>query len=784
MISERSENTGFKSSLVNLQLEPSKNSLISNELTKKTGDNKTNEFKQSNHVSIKRGRRKSVEINSIFAAYEEESQKKKKDKNKNKESKKIDKIIVDNIENIYSCLGDKSSKRYTIQKLILLIIPFFTSLCHWIFLFLTQSKLENNYCFSDLNQLDNCLAQQICQKSDSKIKLIIYNDTYDVMDNSLTDSQKFLEEMRAINSYYKTFFVNYNYNMTKDKLLLSTVDTINFSDNKINFAVVLTKKEKWNIFLLFSNMCLKETINLTLLVVIIASGAIGSVIFGLLADIYGRKKIIIVLLSLICFGFSFLLAITFFILGQDFTEELNKIPIVPSIGSILNNKDILYQIKEQMYVAGFFEYMIPLYLVSLIIICLALRPLNKISLALLLENSINDLNVLQNFRTYSFVTSSVPQFFAFVLLVVTNNFFVFLIVFDTFFIVLLIVSIIFINESIRYHYEYCEWGDLTNEVNSLFKLTDELPINYKNIIQYEAFRFDENRQMYGTYIKRINSIFEYVKQRITYLKRDIKRNSSFIIKKEEVKFNPLIIYTSLSANRVFNRLKYLLIIILFIINIQLFFVEREIVELPFMNISDLYFDIHNNFIINSNYFILIIIGFISNMFYYMCYRISCFKLVFYPSLVILTILLITYHYVSGSSKEIPIILNNTNFNMLNYKGKKNLPSNINSILFLIYFFLIGVNFYMNIIVTKITKTLYRCSLFGINCFLELLSFAFGETLKYQINNCFLLIAGLNSIGIVSELYLGELKGIPNIINDLKQNINIEDNKVKEKSKKV
>ena len=95
-----------------------------------------------------------------------------------------------------------------------------------------------------------------------------------------------------------------------------------------------------------------------------------------------------------------------------------------------------------------------------------------------------------------------------------------------------------------------------------------------------------------------------------------------------------------------------------------------------------------------------------------------------------------------------------------------------------------INFYMNIIVTKITKTLYRCSLFGINCFLELLSFAFGETLKYQINNCFLLIAGLNSIGIVQELYLGELKGIPNIINDLKQNINIEDNKVKEKSKKV
>ena len=128
--------------------------------------------------------------------------------------------------------------------------------------------------------------------------------------------------MNEINSYYKPLFLSYNYEISQNKLL-SNVDPIKNKRDKINFAVILTKKEKWNIFLLFSNMCLKETINLTLLVVIIASGAIGSVIFGLLADIYGRKKIIIVLLSLICFGFSFLLAITFFILGQDFTEELN-----------------------------------------------------------------------------------------------------------------------------------------------------------------------------------------------------------------------------------------------------------------------------------------------------------------------------------------------------------------------------------------------------------------------------------------------------------------------------
>ena len=787
MISERSDNVGLKSSsIMKFPIDPLKNSLLSSDLNKKTtGDKKTNDFKQS---SSKR-KIKTFENDSIFEAYEEESTKKKKSKEKEKEKKASNKIIVDDIENIYSCLGNRDTKKNSIQRVFLLMIPFFTSLCHWIFLFLTKSKIESNYCFTDLNQFDNCLESQICNNFDSKINLIIYNDTFDVNNNTLTKSKKFIEEMKAINSYYKPLFMSYNYAISQFKLL-SNVDVTKNKGDKVNFAIVLTKKEKWNIFLLFSNMCLKENINLYLLVIIIVSGAVGSMVFGLLADIYGRKKIIIVLLVLICFGFTVLIIITFLIqnkgdiYSEDFEKYLEKQKLDLTTMSMFDKADYLPKLLNQASLAEYFESMIPLYFISLIIICLALRPSTKISLALLLENSISDLNVLENFRTYSFVTTSIPQFFAFILLVVTNNFYVFLIVFDCFFLILLIVSIIFINESMRYHYEYCEWIGLTNEVNSLFKITDELPINYKNNIEYEAFRIEENRQMYGNYIKRINSIFEYVKQRITYLKRDIRRNSAFIIKKDEVKFNPLIIYTSLSANRVFNRLKYLLVIILFIINIQLFFVEREIVELPFMNISDLYLDVHNNFIINSNYFILIIVGFISNIFYYMCYRISCFKLVFYPSLVLLTLLLVTYHYVSRSSNEFPINLNYANFDMLNYNTKKNLSSNINSILFLIYFFLIGINFYMNIIVTKITKTLYRCSLFGITSLLEVLSFAFGETLKYQIDNCFLLIAGLNTIGIVSELYLGELKQIPNIINDLKQNINIEDNKSKEKSKKI
>ena len=782
MKSERSDNTGFKSSLVKLPLDPSKNSLLSTDLGKKTGDKKTNEFKQSNNFSNNRKKLKSFENDSIFEAYEEETEKKKKIKDKDKEDKKFNKIIVDDIENIYSCLDNKSSKRYSIQNVVLLTIPFFTTLCHWIFLFLTKSKLENNYCFSDLNQLDICLESQVCDNLGGKISLIIYNDTFDIRDKSLSESELLLEEMKAINLNNKELFMQYYYRITKDKLL-SSVDTVKYVEDKTRFAVILTKKEKWNIFLLFSNMCLKENINLYLLIIIIVGGAIGSIVFSLLADIYGRRKIIIVLLFLLIFGFSFLIVITFFINNKQ--DILTKQSKNMAYHDEAYNKVLQIGIMNtQIEIANYLEKIVPLYLVSLLVLSVALRPLSKISLSLLLENSISDLNALQNFRKYNFVTTAVPHFFAFIILVLLNNFYIFLIVFDAFFFILLILTIIFVNESMRYHYEYCEWNDLTNELNSMFKITEDLPLVFKNNIEYEAFRIEENRQMNGNYLKRVNSIFEYVKQRITYLKRDIRRNSSFIIKKEEVKFNPLIILTSLSANRIFNRLRFLLLIILFIINIQIFFVERELVEAPFLKVKDLYLDLHHNYIINSNYFILMIFALISNFVYYMFYRISCFKLVFYPSVVLLTIALIVYHILSKQGSEIPINLNLNSFEMIDEHKKQNLSNKIIVWLIISYFFLIGINFYMNIIITKITKTLYRCSLFGIVSLLEVLAFAFGETLKYQIDHSFLLIAGLNTIGIVSELYMGELKQIPNIVNDLKQSIKTEDNKNKEKSKKT
>ena len=133
-----------------------------------------------------------------------------------------------------------------------------------------------------------------------------------------------------------------------------------------------------------------------------------------------------------------------------------------------------------------------------------------------------------------------------------------------------------------------------------------------------------------------------------------------------------------------------MVIILIIIYAQVFFVEKELVDIPFFSLSDLNFSGGNNYILNSNYFILGIVTFISNYFYYYSYRISCFKVIFYFSLITVTILLITYHFVSYNQVDFPLDINQSNFNMLERHYKNHRSSNLYILLFFIHFFLNGV----------------------------------------------------------------------------------------------
>ena len=784
IISDISDNTAFRST-ASKNPDLSQNTLISREMTKKTGEKNSESSKKkitevNNPKKNKRSEDSIYNLDNLENDIDFSTRQEKKKSIKKKKEKSIQNIIIDDIENIYISLIGKSSCKLFLHTIIVLTISFGVNLCHWIYLFMMKSKLENSYCLTKLNQFDNCATDEICSGYEAKINLFLYNDTLDIHDNKLNDHENFIIEQDEINKYYKNYFVSLNFNISKDKLI-TNIDMTKHKIEKINFAIFLTKREKYDIFLKFFNTCLKRKLTFYFILIILLGGILGSFLFGLLADIYGRKKIITLLLGIITLSFIFFTDLSCIINGK-YDYYLNE------YDQKYNTSNIHYKVLSQLYsqekTGAFFQRYFALYILLLLILCFCLRPLGKICLAILLENSVTDLAVLQNFRKYTFVTTGLPPIFAFFVYIMVNNIISTLFILTVFFFILFILSFFCIHESLRYHYEYSQWKELTIEINSLFKIDQDFSVNFKNKMEYEAFRLEEYRKMNSKFIQRINSVFSLVKNRIYSLNRDIRRNSTFIIKKEEVEFNPLIIYSSFAANRAFNKLKYLMVIILIIIYCQVFFIEKELVDYSFFSKSDLYIDKDNNYIINSNYFILAILTFASNYFFYFCYRISCFKHIFYASLIIVTILMILFYYLTGDSDDYPLDINQIGFNMLEYYYKSERNRKLNVILFFIYFFINGVNFFINILAIKLTNTLYRCSMLAINTSLSLLSMAFGQAINFQIQNYFFLIGGLNTIGIVSEFYFGELKGIPNIINDLKQNVNEENDRNKEKIKKL
>ena len=97
--------------------------------------------------------------------YEERKRRPSKPKVKEK------RYIVDNIDNIFTKLNQPKMKLH-IQEILLYIIVFDICIYFWIFLFISRSKIERNYCFGRLSQFDSCSTNQIC--SDYKNNLHLY----------------------------------------------------------------------------------------------------------------------------------------------------------------------------------------------------------------------------------------------------------------------------------------------------------------------------------------------------------------------------------------------------------------------------------------------------------------------------------------------------------------------------------------------------------------------------------------------------------------------------------
>ena len=743
----------------------SSTSKTSNELLT---DKKKFNLKSSNNKK-KNNLKDSFSQGTLLLSSEKDSIEKKKIKKETKHTEK--RYIVDDIDNIYVLLKEPKFK-LRVQEFLHFFIVFLVCIYYWIFLFITGVKFERNYYLTDKEQLDSCSEEQICNFHENSANFIIYNSSFNYSYLPSDTKEFFIEESDIINNFYRPFFVRYMTLLNKYKL--TSVMHNDYINEKPMLTVVITNKEKWHMFHRYFSLCEFDNYYFAMIVMIAIGGAIGSFLFGFLSDINGRRFIVILTLLLSTIGTIGIFTLSF-LLDSYYEKELDFYKEKCLNNSFFGDIDIFPYFYAQGKARDKYKNLFIYYLFCIFLLSMALWPLLKSCMALLLENSKGELEVLINFRRYNLMFQGLPPLCTSLIFITLNNFTLTFLILSIINILTLILSYIFLDESIRYYYEYGEWENLTKVLLNTYKinLDDFRTLNEE---QFKQFQKKENSKSFLNLNKYKNDNSFYKFERTYYkhyvdaastLKRNIKRNVDFVIKLDDIKSYPLLIATTLWANHALKNSKTLLIIILILLYINMDLFQKELLEPPFFSMKDFYFGKGFNYIINSIFFIYLIVNVLSNYFYYCFYRIECFKTIIYISQIFISINFFIYHMIITNVDRTPMNLEEYNFNML-YYFCNSLRSNYNLFfLFAIYFALNGVIFYEYLLIVKISQTIHRCTFFSLHSIALIIALVISEFIYYYMQYYFLFLAVINLLCLITFVFLSDFNELIYIINDLK-----------------
>ena len=745
----------------------SSTSKTSNELL--TNKKKLN---SKNFLNKKNSLKDSFSQATLLLSGEKESIERRKTK---KETKIVEKrYIVDDIDNIYVLLKEPKFK-LRVQEFLHYFIVFLVCIYYWIFLFLTGDKFERNYYLTANEQFDSCSEEQICSFPENSANFIIFNSSFTYYNYSSDTKEFFMEESNTLNKFYRPFFIRYIVFLNSYRL--TAVMHNDYISERPMLTVIITNKEKWDMFNRYFSLCEFDNYYFSMLVMIAIGGVIGSFLFGFLSDIYGRRLIILITLLLSTIG-TIGICILSFLLDSLYSNKLKFYLEKCTSNSFFCDVNIwpyyyAQNITKEKYKDVFIYYLFCIFLLNM-----ALWPLLKSCMALLVENSKGELEVLINFRRYNVMFQGLPPLCTTLILVAINNFTLTFLILSIINIITLILSFIFLDESIRYYYEYGEWENLTKVLLNTYKinLDDFRTLNEEQFKQFQKIENSKSFLKLNTYkynksfIKVDGTYYKHYIEAASTLKRNIKRNVDFVIKLDDIKSYPLLIITTLWANHALKNSKTLLIIILILLYINMDLFQKELLEPPFFSVKDFYFGGGFNYIINSVFFIYLIINVLSNYFYYCFYRIECFKTIIYISQIFISFNFFLYHILITHADKSQMNLNEYNLSMFHYFFNSLRTDFTLFLLFAIYFALNGVIFYVYLLIVKISQTIHRCTFFSLHSIALIVALIISELIYYYMEYYFLFLGVVNLLCLITFAFLSEFNELIYIINDLKVSI--------------
>ena len=700
----------------------------------------------------------------------------------------------ENNSNITTLTGiRKFAKRFNIKNkrkkycdyFIILVLCIFTLLIFnnsflWILCYMVSAPKNKTYCYNHyLKEFEICIKSNFCPNNG------IHDFIY-IEDDNLSDVE-LKKEINNINNKYLKF---YNYESTIfskiNKKFIKNENTL----SKYSATIILTKNEKYLFNNTFRVECESYLFGLLLLIAI--SSIFGTFFFGLLADIFGRKKMLIIVNIIEIIGGISLFIETYFIIkydkeeifrnkfnnefSNDFSLYFNE-SIYFTSDYINNYIDIKNEvIKSKIINNNFKNYYIFIFF-SFFLIFLSNSSIKIISLSYLIENALTEEKMMLYFLFFN-LAQPISILLSTMMTIYLNSFHFPILICSIIISIITIFIIIFFFESQRFNFEYCFYSQITefteyiigkNELNKNYKVKEEIinnnmesHINEKeNVNNYGIlYSYGDYRIQSELNNEKINQntfildAFKFTKKSFyneLYSRHIIKQyKSNNLIERFIIFKNPIYIFKLIFKDKHIKKKSN--IILAFIINISI------VINLPLQRITSNYLfqreKLINENIFSSHLFLNIVLLFII-LFPFAHYLTKCFGIyIFLFSFLVLiclcsfifefVCLVVTYDNVTDLTKY----NSRTNDKLADYKNNYLLPSVI-----IITISIIGLDYVSYFVVLKLTKTIYRCSLLSIAQIFYSISFIFGIGLEESIRGSYYYAGIFSFISLINSFFI-------------------------------
>lgn len=606
----------------------------------------------------------------------------------------------------------------------------------FIFSYMLAAPRNNSYCFDHFsNQFRICTTEDTC----TSVNVIIYN--------SKLYHKDIITELNIINGKYTIFYLREQLNFIYFNGKMNKMDGV---AKHFLVKIVLTKGEKF----LFRNVyylgCGDSEMEVTLAVIIALAIFFGNIFFVYIADVVGRRKTLIALLIVQCISGMLIVSITHIIKSKSGLKEF-KHEDYPQIKNFLETKDFeningiidtrLYShyIRDYDEIQG--EYLVmkrirrrftksAIWLYFLFFV-LASSASSSISIgkAYLLEHSLNeDFASVDFYRIH--LSHPGSYFIVFILLSFVNDFAILTSILSFLSLAIAIIIKCLLFDSIRYNYEFSQYNHMTHIITKIFQ-KDEIKIDpNSNPLFCDIEKKNKNEYHHMVANSKFNFYYEFFRKNGSYEFPEERAKGKLFLKSRLV-HNPTFLIKLIPKNKKFKSN--------FFITMAFIFFTSFIYEIiTSYTLSELFYtrkNLHNNYLVNQKTFYLPVIEVISIFIFSFLLK---FLDVFYLSAITLLaslflsfiyeILSVSYVSVSDISKY-PYY---SNIPKLEKDGGK-----LTAVYFIIYFFAISLKFTTFYYITKLTKTIYRCTFYGIvNAIGGLAFFYAWEINQYFFKNFF------------------------------------------------